>query len=211
VIRFGRSKGHPDSLISPRSLRSYPQQPARIGGPKEGRRIEQEAAGEAVPRTAGCGDAGTGGQRRAVGAATWHGEAAVLRVPLLVRRAGGRGGGDIALPGLRAPGPLKVLIPRPSTIRRAGRLDTPSMPVSSSALPARPRLAHAPLRAWRDTRRSARRRGRRGARPVMQGGELRRGWRRSVLFAPSYPFGLSRLIISSQYFRSNSITRSRDA
>ena len=41
-------------------------------------------------------------------------------------------------------------------------------------------------------------------------GSLGRGWRRS---APSYPFGLSRrvLIISCQYFRSNSITRSRDA
>jgi hypothetical protein len=39
-----------------------------------------------------------GGQRAAMGAATWHGEAAVSVVPLLLRRASGRR--RATLPGL---------------------------------------------------------------------------------------------------------------
>ena len=42
-----------------------------------------------------------GGQRAALGAAAWHGEEALQPVPLLVCRADHRGGGNLALPGLR--------------------------------------------------------------------------------------------------------------
>jgi hypothetical protein len=101
-------------------LDPYLQQPARTGRPKEGRRIEQEAAGEAVPETAGRGDAGKGGECRAVGAAARHGEEALQPVPLLVRGAGRRGGGDIALSGLcRAGHPVSTRIREPRCSERS--------------------------------------------------------------------------------------------